>query len=58
MTKVLRGEIASQRAQFLAMARIERLRAITVDEMMARYGGTRKQNEYELTIALQRRAAE
>jgi hypothetical protein len=56
--KVARSEIASQMTTFLYQARVAQVRAITVDELIARYGGNRKNVEYALTIALQRRAGE
>ncbi len=56
--KVARSEIGAQMTTFLYQARIAQVRAITVDELLARHGGNRKAVEYALTIALQRRAAE
>lgn len=56
--KLTRTETSAQMTTFLYTARIERVREITVDELMARHGGSRKDVEYALMIALQKRAGE
>lgn len=56
--KVARSEISAQMTTFLYQARIQMVRAITVDELLARFGGKRQEVEYALTMALQRRAGE
>jgi branched-subunit amino acid transport protein len=56
--KVARTEISAQMTTFLYQARIAAVRAITVDELLARHGGRRQEVEYALMIALQKRAGE
>lgn len=45
-------------ATFLWSCRPHMLDAVTVDELVSRYGGGRKAREYQLTIAKQKRATE